>query len=172
MSKFYLIALFVTLIGVASGFRKCHEIKDKLSNYTDYQELTLAVKDIENLLVVHRTMEAHDLIRSLRGVYFVDEKDPEALQRITEEVREFASTWLQKCERISEEWKTDIQDRFLRAIKKNELLDMERRMYQFLDVHGGSERKDQKHALFVSLIKRDPMPKEILERYFDSFNGL
>ncbi|XP_074601874.1 uncharacterized protein LOC141855659 [Brevipalpus obovatus] len=141
MSKFYLIALFVTLIGVASGFDWCDKTKNKLSSSTDYQGMRSVIKDIiDYLMAAKHEDEATEIQYSLDDLFWGNKGDQEDIERATEEAKRFASTWLQKCESFSEEWEKDIHNRFLDAITRRELMDVMGRIASFLQIQGATEK--------------------------------
>ncbi|XP_074602337.1 uncharacterized protein LOC141856008 [Brevipalpus obovatus] len=134
MSKFYLIALFVTLIGVASGFRWCNETKYKLYGSSEKLEIIWVIEDIINYLVAAKHLnEANEVQRDLNPLLVADSTTEESAK---EKARQTAYIALQNCDSISEGWKLDLQNQYLRAENKAQLLKLMDNLATFFDNHG------------------------------------
>ncbi|XP_074596295.1 uncharacterized protein LOC141851448 [Brevipalpus obovatus] len=133
MPKFQLIALFITLIGVASGFRWCDEMRTKLTVSNDKMEIIWIIEDLLNYLVARRVYGRFVKVRgSLNLLISADKTVKEAMKN----AKEIVHVSLEDCDTISEQWKMEIQKKLLKARYKSDLLNVMEKIVQFLEIHG------------------------------------
>ncbi|XP_074603352.1 uncharacterized protein LOC141856818 [Brevipalpus obovatus] len=158
MPKFQLIALFITLIGVASGFQWCDQMRSKLTDSNDKMEITWIIEDLLNYLVGNRLFgRAIEVQSSLNLLISADEMVKGAKEKAKENVREIAKASLKDCDTISEQSKMEIEKQLTKAGSRIGLFDVMEKIARFLEIHGESKAATQARKDMMTLCNKKKM---------------